>query len=107
MAVLLKSSVTTGHILGLIPRERSLLTSQAILLVGAPAARVCAVAAKDWDRYDVPAADGARLKRTFYLDRGAVVALSELQAEEVRLTGRNPDLSEMASRAIRTLRKHG
>ena len=46
-----------------------------------------------------------KLKRTFYLEPGAVVALSELQTEEFRRTGRKPELSELVTRAIRGLQK--
>ena len=45
-----------------------------------------------------------KAKRTFYLAPGAVLALSELQTEELRRTGRKPDLSEIVSRAILRLR---
>lgn len=44
-----------------------------------------------------------KLKRTFYLDREFVVALAEIQAEELRDTGHKPDLSELIARAIRLL----
>lgn len=41
-----------------------------------------------------------KLKRTFYLESGAVLALSEIQTEELRRTGRKPDLSQIVTRAI-------
>jgi hypothetical protein len=46
-----------------------------------------------------------KVKRTFYLDRRSVVALSTMQAEELRETGRKPDLSELVCRGIRLLEK--
>lgn len=57
-----------------------------------------------------PGAEGSgsppiKLKRTFYLDRDSVVALSEMQAEEFRTTGHKPDLSELIARGIQLLRR--
>lgn len=49
----------------------------------------------------------SKLKRTFYLDPGVVVALSELQTEEFRRTGRKPELSELVTRGIQKLQKVG
>jgi hypothetical protein len=54
------------------------------------------------DRED---ARGPKLKRTFYLDREKVVALSRIQADELQRTGHKPDLSELVNRAIRLLEK--
>jgi len=46
-----------------------------------------------------------KLKRTFYLDRRSVVALSTMQVQELRDTGRKPDLSELVCRGIRLLER--
>ena len=46
----------------------------------------------------------AKIKRTFYLDPTAVVALNEIQTEELRRTGRKPDLSQLVTLAILRLR---
>jgi hypothetical protein len=46
---------------------------------------------------------GRKLKRTFYLDLEAVAVLHQLQADELRKTGRKPDLSELVTRGIQVL----
>jgi hypothetical protein len=48
-----------------------------------------------------------KVKRTFYLEPSAVIALSELQLDEFKRTGKKPDLSELVGRAIRQLRGPG
>jgi hypothetical protein len=56
-------------------------------------------------RRGVPLKPPTKVKRTFYLELGAALALSEIQIEEFRRTGKKPDLSELVGRAIRKLRQ--
>jgi hypothetical protein len=55
----------------------------------------------------VVSASHGKVKRTFYLELAAALALSEIQTEEFRRTGKKPDLSTLVSRAIRKLREAG
>ncbi len=45
----------------------------------------------------------ARVKRTFHLDRDAVLLLEELQVQRHRATGSKPELSQLVTEAIRLL----
>lgn len=45
----------------------------------------------------------ARVKRTFHLDRDAVLLLEELQVQRHRATGSKPELSHLVTEAIRLL----
>ena len=45
----------------------------------------------------------SRVKRTFHLDRDAVLLLEELQVKRHRTTGSKPELSHLVTEAIRLL----
>ena len=46
-----------------------------------------------------------RIKATFYLNPGDILAIDEMQSNEFRRTGKKPERSEIASRAIQALKQ--
>ncbi len=54
-------------------------------------------------RLDSKAAKAQRIKATFYLEPGDIVAIDRMQTEEFTRTGKKPERSHLVSRAIQEL----
>jgi hypothetical protein len=54
---------------------------------------------------DVQPAKQSRVKRTFYLTPEASTAVDEMQLDALKKTGKKPELSDIVSQAILTLKR--